>query len=137
MAEITFKIEKSKEEIFARLYDQMQDLSNKQAYDFKKYKLFLMAAAVAYNWNQRLPLSGKATKDLGRVSYFKEEERFLVYAIYYDNKPVLDTPPNMAEAIRLVEEYANAGIDILGNLLDKEQEFRDLFIDLVLEVHEG
>ena len=137
MAEMTFKIDKAKEELYKRLLNEMKDLSNKQTFDMKGYKLFLIAAAIGYNWGQKLSLSGKSTTDVGRLSYLKEDERFLVYAIYYDGKPILDTPPNMNEAIRLAEEYANSGLDILAGLLDKEEDFRELFIELVLEVKEA
>jgi len=80
--------------------------------------IFLVAMMIGYHKKAREPLKG-TFHDLFRASTFNSEEEWLLKSIAITEKRNLDVllDENEKEILKIAEEYANAGILILHDII--------------------
>jgi hypothetical protein len=96
-----------------------------QEYDYTYHRLFLMSAALGARNSHSLPVVEKGREF--RSNYFNNDERNLAYSIILNdeaqgkNLDRFNDKSFYAEARKLLENYAEGGMDILVRELFKEK----------------
>jgi len=86
--------------------------------------LFIIAMAYGVYYNKRKPIPSKSTKRSipKYVSLIEKEFEWLIKAIAINySKEGLNVIPNEAEIYKIVEEYANGGIEIIEKILKESR----------------
>jgi hypothetical protein len=112
-----FYIDKSKKEKWAKLKNSIifKDMGNPE--------LFLMSVVTGLKHGKRKKISNSS--NLFRVRELGNNV-WIALAIGYselEDMHVFETAEGAREALRVCEEYANSGIDILEELMNKPSEF--------------
>ena len=103
-------------------------------YKKKMKDVFVIAAAIGYYFNNRFPL--KKRREVASIEVFTNDEKWIMYSIAVATTNKLEIILDMQEVLRIVEEYANAGIDYLYDLifgkqiLDPEVSLKELDIEI-------
>jgi len=111
--EIVIHVEKVKRE---REYEELQKSPRSPFKDKEMWVIFLGAMMVGYREKTRTPLKG-ARHDLFRASTLKSEEEWLIRSVAIAEKGNLDIFLEEKEILNIAEEYANAGILILYDMI--------------------
>jgi hypothetical protein len=105
-------------------YENIYILLN-QEYDFTYHRLFLMCAVLGARRSHSLPVEEKGREF--RSNYFNSDERNLAYSIILNNESQgkdldrFNDKTFYAEARKLLENYAEGGMEILVNEVFKEK----------------
>ena len=111
--EIVIHVEKVKRE---REYEELQKSPRSPFKDKEMWVIFLSAMMVGYREKTRTPLKG-TRHDLFRASTLKSEEEWLIRSVAIAEKGDLDIFLDEKEILKIAEEYANAGILILYDMM--------------------
>jgi hypothetical protein len=105
-------------------YENIYILLN-QEYDFTYHRLFLMSSALGARNGHSLPVEEKGREF--RSNYFNNDERNLAYSIILNNEAQgkdldrFNDKAFYAEARKLLENYAEGGMEILVREVFKEK----------------
>jgi hypothetical protein len=111
--EIKIHVEKKKRE---KEYKEIHDSPRSPFKDMRFKDIFLNAMMLGYQKKIRTPLEG-ARHDLFEVPLFNPEEEWLIKSVALAEKDNLDVLLDEKEILKITEEYANAGILILYDII--------------------
>ncbi|ATD31153.1 hypothetical protein BHM04_08105 [Macrococcus sp. IME1552] len=111
---IVFNVEQKYDSIY-QFFNRKQENKN---YIFENGQLFLICVSIGYRNSNKVPLNKKGTTQTRGNVYKRDEENLLLNIIYSEFKDFdkITKYENRIEIKKLIEEYANGGMEIL---LDK------------------
>lgn len=114
-----------------KVYDQVDLIKGEQRKD-----QFILAMAIGYQKNHRVPLKVKQTLFL--TKYLKPEDEALINAVALEETGDVNILANKGEVYKIAEEYANAGIHFLKNEEHSHQlgSYSKFFEKKVLDLYE-
>jgi len=100
-----------------RLFKELVEYRNSPFYKKTMKDVFILAASIGLYLNMQSRL--KRRKDIAYVSVLTEDDWWVIYSIAYATTNNLDIITDSSKSLRIAEEYANAGIDILYDIITK------------------
>lgn len=99
--------------------------------------IMVFAALVGYSKGDRKPISSSDTIPIALYTYESDNQDSFIYLIALLAKKdlsILETE-NIAEAVKIFEEYCNAGLSIIENWLENEssRKIEDILLDKIYD----
>lgn len=125
-------IDRNKLDLFKKVSDRLKDNCDKPTFEPKNQNVFFLAASLGFYNDARYPIMGPR-EGITRLTYLKDDEIFLAQAFHLKDKDIMDVDLDIVEALKTAEEYANAGLDRLKELMEEQGSFRDNFLDVIID----